>query len=149
MTKSKQVPRLNQVLAMLVKTKPSQISVATSLGISSQSLGYYMRGRKIPAEVVQRWSEVYGQNLIELSKMDFDVNLDTIVLNGTRKPVDADGKTSFDRAVEREAISAELWRQLQKDHAMFEKELDRAWALIDRLLPQSNAKPVKRINSDE
>ena len=153
MPKGREVPRLNQVLGMLVKSKASQISVANALEISSQSLGYYIKGRRIPASVIQKWQEVFGQNLIELSTVDFDTDIDRIVTRSTEKR--RQEVKHEQRVEEEESITVELWRQLQKDHAMFEKnhamfekELERAWALIDRLLPQSPTIPVKRVDTN-
>jgi hypothetical protein len=175
----KEVPRLNQVLALLVRSKGTQISVANSLGISSQSLGYYIKGRRIPASIIERWEQVYNQNLIAISKLDFVADMETIISNGTnghasgadmfltgKGLVDGkahDGKSlehlskltskaakdrDFDKAVENEAITQELWKQLVKDHAQFKLELDRCWSIIDRLVPQPKSQSLKGVDSE-
>lgn len=150
MTKTKPNARLNQVFAMLVKSKPSKVAVANALNISPQSLGYYIKGRKIPVTVIEKWKEVYGQNLLELSEMDFEADLDTIIKNGTQaNGTNGSHEKKFDQRVAEESINAEAFKRLQKDHEMFEKELNRAWDLIDRLLPKAKTQPIKRVNSNE
>jgi hypothetical protein len=172
----REMPRLNQVLALLVRSKGTQISVANALGISSQSLGYYIKGRRIPAEVIERWERVYNQNLIAISKVDFVADMETIISNGTAihhdgsylRKLHGNGHSAaddsrieiekiakqaardreFDKAVENEAITAELWKQLVKDHAQFKIELDRCWSIIDRLVPQAK-QAVKGVDTDK
>ena len=152
---NKDLPRLNQVLALLVKAKESQVSVANALGISSQSLGYYLRGRKVPASVIDRWEDVYKQNLIALSKQDFETDFETIVLRDKKARVQIDGGyTRMATPEELETLNMELFKQLQKDHEatieQLQKEIDRAWGLINRLVPQVGVKIKtnrKRIDS--
>lgn len=78
---------LNRLFALLVKQKASQVAVANTLGISSQSVGYYMRGRKIPIEVIEKWEEKYGQNLIAMSKTEFETQNETPVSRETNNSV--------------------------------------------------------------
>jgi predicted transcriptional regulator len=136
-TLKKEVPRINQVLAALVKKQESQVFVANELGISSQSLGYYMRGRKIPVTVLEKWKERYNQDLMELARSGFE----TIVSRETEKQ-------RFDNELKQDAITLELWEQVQKDTSNKDKEIDRLWKLIDRLdLPGDAIKRVPSENS--
>lgn len=137
----KPIPRINQLFAQLVKAKESQVVVANELGISSQSVGYYMRGRKIPLDVIEKWEARYGQNLMTLSRSNFENNIETIVSRETK--VEETPKQMFDRAVENEAIKREMLDQLYKDLANQARHLDKALDLVARLLPPG--KGVERV----
>ena len=54
---------------------------------------------------------------------------------------------NFNAEVIKEAINQSMLEQLYKDLANFDKELDRAWALIDRLVPP--AQSVKGITTKD
>lgn len=122
---TKPISPINEAFAGLVKSKGSQVEAAALLGISSQSVGYYMRGRKIPADVIMKVQEVYGVNLLT-GKIETNISRET-----NRDAL----KHSFNTEVIKEAINQSMLEQLYKDLANFDKELDRAWALIDRLVP--------------
>ena len=54
---------------------------------------------------------------------------------------------NFNAEVIKEAINQSMLEQLYKDLANFDKELDRAWALIDRLVPP--AQSVKGVTTKD
>lgn len=60
--------RLNQVLIELVKQKGKQVEVAKALGISSQRLGNYLRGRQISVDIITRWRRAYNEDLMVLAE---------------------------------------------------------------------------------
>jgi hypothetical protein len=90
----KPIPRINQVFAILVKSKGTQTLVASELGIRTQDLGYYMRGRKIPSDVISAWQDRYGHNLIDLAKSNFETDLETIVSRETKMGHQKDTKST-------------------------------------------------------
>lgn len=126
----KPIPPINEAFAALVRSKGNQVRAAAALGISSQSIGYYMRGRKIPLEVILKVQDVYGIDLISGNNRETDVSHET-----KRDEL----KHSFHTEVIKEAINQSMLEQLYKDLANFDKELDRAWALIDRLVPPTQS----------
>jgi hypothetical protein len=70
--KEKEVPRINLAFAALVNSNGNQTEAAELLDFRSQDIGYYMRGRKIPIELIEACRKKYGYDLLELSKMDFE-----------------------------------------------------------------------------
>ncbi len=118
-----------------------------ALGIyTAAAIGNYRRGdRPISSKLIDRWEEVFSEDIRQEAKTIIKTN----VSRETTLPAKS-AKEMFDKATENEAISGELWKQLQKDHDLFEKELERAWALIDRLLPGGGgSQSVKSISSKD
>lgn len=76
--------RLNQVFIELVKKKGKQVEVAKALGISSQRLGNYMRGRTIPTDVIRSWKKAYNQDLLKLSETEETEETSTHVSRETK-----------------------------------------------------------------
>lgn len=58
--------KLNDVFKELVRQRGKQVDVAKALGISSQRLGNYLRGRAIPTDIITKWKRVYGDDLLKL-----------------------------------------------------------------------------------
>jgi hypothetical protein len=88
--KEKDIPRINKAFAALVDSNDSQTEAAELLGFRSQDIGYYMKGRKIPPELIAACRKEYGYDLIDLEGMDFEHMVlkkkewvETIVSRGT------------------------------------------------------------------
>lgn len=62
----KEAPLTNQNLAKSIADKGgNKAKIARELGMSTgQGIGLYVKGRAIPIEFVQRWKEVYGEDLM-------------------------------------------------------------------------------------
>jgi hypothetical protein len=110
--KEKVIPRINQAFAKLVNDNGSQTEAADLLKFRSQDIGYYMRGRSIPSDLIKACREKYGYDLIELEEMEFE----NMVLKK---------KESFERIVSHEADSSptfpvdltlELWEELRSNN---------------------------------
>lgn len=87
--KEKPIPRINQAFAKLVNDNGTQTEAGELLGFRSQDIGYYMKDRKIPPELISACRKKYGYDLLELEEMDFE----NMVLKK---------KESFERVVSRE-----------------------------------------------
>lgn len=61
--------KINEILKELTlkKGKGNQKKVADELGFKPQTFGNYLKGRKIPGKLIQKWREVYGEDLVTLS----------------------------------------------------------------------------------
>jgi hypothetical protein len=128
-----------EVLTGLIeKYGGNKTKIAAKLGVnskgkpfcSSQKLGHYAEGKYSPkGEFFKRWKAEYGDDIERMAErnVSHETNRETL-------------KHSFNTEVIKEAINQSMLEQLYKDLANFDKELDRAWALIDRLTP-----PAQRV----
>lgn len=129
--------KINKVFADLIKERGSQVKAANDLGISSQRVGYYIRGRAIPTDVIVAWRKAYNEDLLKLAETHETKNVSRETL-----------KQKFHKEVETDVLTLELWQQVQKDTEKKDREIDRLWNLIGRLeLPGDAIKGVPTDNS--
>jgi hypothetical protein len=125
------VDKLNKVLAEMTvkKGKGNQSVVANALGIKPQTFGNYLRGREIPVSLIQRWKEVYGENLLALVETGFETN------------VSRETKTSKETATEQvKVMPMDVWHKVLKDSERFDdvlemnkEEMRNLWRLIHNM----------------
>lgn len=80
--------RINKILADLTlrKGNGNQAEVARALDVKPQTFGNYLKGRKLPISLVDKWKEVYGEDLLELSKKDVSTTVDNVNVSEPEVP---------------------------------------------------------------
>jgi hypothetical protein len=118
------VKKLNEVLKRRVaELGGNQAEIARSINFSSQRFGKYLRGTKIPVELLDAWKLKYNEDLQAISETETE----KIISRETR---------SEDKV---KLIPRDVWEELQDNNAVFKGEIDRLWALVNRL----TAEPVR------
>lgn len=119
--------KINDVIAELIKRYGGKdIVIAAKLGVSSQRLGQYKNGQKKPGiDFIQKWKEVYGDDLLALCETSSETN----VSHETKPTV--------------KMIEMDVWEELtgahhdlRENNRLFELEIERLWGLVNRLTTQ-------------
>lgn len=122
--------RINQTVARLVSERGgNKAQIAKDLkGITPQAVGNYVTGkRKVPTSFIQKWKEAYGDDIIKLSETNVSHETPGV-----------------------KVLEIDVWdeikgthKDLRENNKMFQVEIDRLWALVNRLAPGNNGEPVK------
>lgn len=135
--------KLNEALdASIRDRKLSNEDVAKALDLyTAAAIGNYRRGtRKVPSDLIEKWEEVYGESLSTRSK--------TNVLKGKTNVSRETLKQEFKEGLEKEVLTMEMWKQVQKDTDKKDEQIRNLWKLIGRLeLPGDAIKGVPTDNS--
>jgi plasmid maintenance system antidote protein VapI len=71
------VARINEILQELVikKVKGNKAEAARRIGEKPQTFGNYLKERPIPADVIMKWKEEFGDDLLELARNGTSTNV--------------------------------------------------------------------------
>lgn len=128
--------RINEILAKLTleKGKGNQAKVARALGEKPQTFGNYIKGRTIPVSLIEKWKEVYGEDLLQLAKKPAS----TIVSKGVSRETNVDNVITGPVKV----LPMDAWELLQDDNKEFKNEIKNLWDMI-RFLKGQGVTPHK------
>lgn len=132
----KPISAINEAFAALVRRKGTQVEAAALLGISSQSVGYYMRGRKIPADVILKVQQVYGVNLLTGKT---DGVRETIVSRETKRETKNETKT----------MDMDVWEVIKLNSEILGLEFKNLWDMIHSMRPESGGKIHNKTTNGE
>lgn len=127
----------------ILSTNTLQIDSVTELeqkiGAGSGSvLKYYKQNQSPGGKTVRKITEVLGISRHWWANGIGEIYSITQPLNGVPKEKIAE------KSIDEEQLTMELWLQLKGNIEYFKKELDRAWALIDKITPDGKI-TVKRV----
>lgn len=123
--------RINEILAKLTleKGKGNQAKVARALGEKPQTFGNYIKGRTLPVSLIEKWKEVYGEDLLQLAKKPAS----TIVSKSVSRETNVDNVITGPVKV----LPMDAWELLQDDNKEFKNEIKNLWDMIRFLKGQS------------
>jgi hypothetical protein len=109
------VKKINEVLVRRVKELGgNQAEIARKIGFKSQTFGNYLKGRKLPLELIEAWKRVYKEDLQDLAD-EINVSRETNQRSFRDEIFEGDyigmHKRVYDQLEENYATNRELLRQ--------------------------------------
>lgn len=131
--------KINKILSTNTLGIDSITELEQKIGAGSGSvLKYYNQNKAPGGKTVRKITEGLGINRDWWANGIGEIYSMTQPLNGTTK------EKIVEKYIDEDQLTMELWLQLKGNIEYFKKELDRAWALIDKITPDGKI-TVKRV----